>query len=111
MSWFLEVAHPTPTFEGAPNAPGQGMGDVFRTSDGSCNAWQCKFPPDLRGFLVTASNSTGDLSINNFMLGHLTQLTLTGPTMQPLTTSDNGGNNFVSVSWIKKGTTTVSTIP
>mmetsp|Transcript_27138 Transcript_27138/g.56506 ORF Transcript_27138/g.56506 Transcript_27138/m.56506 type:complete len:282 (-) Transcript_27138:184-1029(-) len=88
-----------------------GMGGVYWTPDSAFHFWRCPFPTGHCARLVSATNKMGDISINDLkLLSHLAQLTLIFPTMQPLTLSAHGSNNFISVSWVKRDSISCNTI-
>jgi hypothetical protein len=70
-----EIIPDFPTWTGAHDASGQGMGGVFAGPDGTPYLWRHPWSASEAARLVTSSNPHGDLSINGFELaGHVAQL-------------------------------------
>ena len=74
-----------PTWFGATDACGNGLGGVFFDKKGAPYVWQLPLPQHLRDPLRTWENSEGQLSINALELSaHVVQLLLKAPLMAPL---------------------------
>jgi hypothetical protein len=85
------------------------MGGIFSGTDSTPYLWRHPWTPDVASRLVTFANPTGDLSINDFELaGHVAQLWLALPRMNPLDSILSGSNNATSIWWIRKGSTSTS---
>jgi hypothetical protein len=98
-----------PTWTGAHDASGHGMGGVFLGPNGIPYLWRHPWTPSDAARLVTFANPAGDHSINDLELaGHVAHLWLALPLMLPLNTILNGSDNSTSIYWIRKGSTSTS---
>jgi hypothetical protein len=109
-TYIREIIPNFPTWTGAHNASGRGMGGVFAGPDGVPYLWSHPWTTTEAARLVTSSNPTGDLSIHDFQLaGNVAQLWLPLPKMAPLSAILNGSDNLTSIWWVRKGSTNTST--
>jgi hypothetical protein len=104
-----EIIPDFPTWTGAHDASGRGMGGVFAGPDGTPYLWRHPWSATEAARLVSSTNRTGDLSINDFELaGNVAQLWLALPKMLPLSAILSGSDNSTSIHWIRKGSTSTS---
>jgi hypothetical protein len=109
-TYIREIIPNFPTWTGAHNASGRGMGGVFAGPDGVPYLWSHPWTTTEAARLVTSSNPTGNLSIHDFQLaGNVAQLWLPLPKMAPLSAILNGSDNLTSIWWVRKGSTNTST--
>jgi hypothetical protein len=96
-----------PTWTGAHNASGRGMGGVFAGLNGTPYLWCHPWSPTEAARLFLSLNPVGNLSINNSELaGNAAQLWLVLPKMAPLSAIVlNGSDNLTSIWWIRNGST------
>jgi hypothetical protein len=105
-----EIIPDFPTWTGAHDASGRGMGGIYAGPDGVPYLWRHPWTTTKAACLIYSSNPTGDLSINDFELaGNVAQLWLALPKMAPLSAILNGSDNSTSIWWIRKGSTNTST--
>jgi hypothetical protein len=96
-----EIIPDFPTWTGAHDASSQGMGGVFAGPDGTPYLWRHPWSATEAARLVSSTNPTGDLSINNFELaGNVAQLWLALLKMVPLSAILSGSNKSTSIHWI-----------
>jgi len=105
------VPHP-PQCIAATDASGQGMGGFWR-NHASNVLWRSPFPNVIKTKLLTASNPTGTITINDLELAAI----ITGGTLAAQDTNILYSNillasdNIPAISWVTKGSTTCDTAP
>ena len=60
-----ELDPSTPTWDGANDAPGIGMGGVCRDPEGQWFFWSYHFSWEMKARLVSNTNPKGDVKIND----------------------------------------------
>jgi hypothetical protein len=107
----MTVPH-APHFWAATDASVQGLGGFWLpatiTNDSQPYVWRHKLPSDIQARLISSTNPSGDLTVNDFelaaaVLGHATQLHTTIP--KPFSTTITATDNTAAASWLLRGST------
>jgi hypothetical protein len=93
-----EIIPDFPTLTGTHDASGKGMGIFFAGPNGTPYLWRHQWSPSKAACLVTFGNPHGNILINAFELaGHMAQLWLAVPKMEPLEAMLNSCDNLTSI--------------
>ena len=96
-----------PTWFGATDACGHGLGGVYFDNKGTPYVWQLPLPQHLRESLRTWENPEGQLSINALELSaHVVQLLLKAPLMAPLEHTLDGTDSTSAFGWAMRASAT-----
>ena len=89
---------------GSTDASGSGMGGVYQDPEGRYFVWKPPYSLATQARMVSSSNPTGDVTINNLDLGVLLmQLLIFDPRMAPLAHIHAYVDNMVAKRWANRG--------
>ena len=93
-----------PTWIGTINALGSGMGGLCLDPEGKYFFWQTPFSLATQARLVSSSNPTGDVTINDLELGALLmQILIFAPRIATLAHIHTYVNNTEAKGWANRG--------
>ena len=86
------------------------MGGVCRSPNGDCHVWRLTFITAIRAHILTDTNPTGFLTINDLELAaYIAHLHLFTPHMTPLEHISTGVDNTAAESWARWGSVSAAT--